>query len=604
MWDIVSQTEKKDAFTIMLSDGTTIKVGKKKKGFRAIIVGNNKPVICSPITTAYLPDYPIKDTRTGFVDSGYNPTDSVTIVGWLKDMPEQAWQKGKEFEVAFENILTNKEESAYAKMDSLGRFTFKMSLLNSSEVFIDWGRTTVNAFLEPGKTYFFLYDFKTGQKFWMGDDVRVQNELLAHPRSRAEARVPYDRQDVDLMAYWAQADSVHQVQMEDLEALQNSHPTLSQRYIDYMADYYRMIQGRNMMQAQFHAKDRIMPQDYMDYVGHEFWQKPPKPYTLYRDFVMMNNDFLSQITMTRDKQETFIDIFNRYDQEGKVTLTTEEKSALDAYPERMKQVEADINAAETVEEKQKIAEAFNSTELIVTLNALLQRNMGLLNVHGFQQVLDIVDSLGCDQTLRDIVLAQRYYQQIDGMRQPIDTVGIAFAEEQIKMPIALAVVKNLNDKYLSIQQRDISKSPSLKSADEIANMSDGEKILSKLIEPYRGKLILLDIWGTWCSPCKEALSHSAEEYERLKDFDLVYLYLANRSNDEAWKNVIKEYNVIGDNVVHYNLPADQQSAVEHFLQVSAFPTYKLIDREGNVLDVNADPRKLDNLVSLLKSLSY
>lgn len=84
----------------------------------------------------------------------------------------------------------------------------------------------------------------------------------------------------------------------------------------------------------------------MDYVGTEFWRKAPKPYTLYRDFTTMNNDFLSQITMTRDKQETFIELFNRYEKEGKVTLTAEERNALDEYPERMKQVEADIEAAE------------------------------------------------------------------------------------------------------------------------------------------------------------------------------------------------------------------------------------------------------------------
>ena len=64
-----------------------------------------------------------------------------------------------------------------------------------------------------------------------------------------------------------------------------------------------------------------------------------------------------------------------------------------------------------------------------------------------------------------------------------------------------------------------------------------------------------------------------------------------RSSDEAWKNVI-----------HYNLPADQQSAVEHFLQVYSWPTYKLIDRNGKVLDVNADPRNLDALARLLEQM--
>ena len=96
-----------------------------------------------------------------------------------------------------------------------------------------------------------------------------------------------------------------------------------------------------------------------------------------------------------------------------------------------------------------------------------------------------------------------------------------------------------------------------------------------------------------------SLQDSWRVREALKDYDIVYLFLANNSSDEAWKSVISEYNVTGENVVHYNLPADQQSAVEHFLQVHSFPTYKLIDRDGKVLDVNADPRDLESLAKLL-----
>lgn len=601
VWDIINQMEVKDVYTLMLSDGTTINISKMKKGLRTITVGNDKPIMCSPITKAFLPDYPMKDTRTGFVDNGYNPTDSVTIIGWLKDMPEQAWQQSKEFSVDYQNIMNNRQENAYTKMDSLGRFSFKVPLLNSTEVFIDWRRTTVNSFLEPGKTYFFLYDFKTGQKLWMGDDVRVQNELLALPRSHAEAPIPYNNKDADLMAYRKEADNARQMQMDFLRALLQSHPTMSQRYIDYMTDYFRMKEGRNLMQARFSRMNRAVPQEYMDYVGREFWQKAPKPYTLYRDFVTMNNDFLGQNTMTK-KQEDVTILLQRFEKEGKVTLTADEKRYMEEYPERVKQLNADVKAAKTDEERKKIIDAYNNSEMVATLNSLLQRNAGLLNSYTIRQVLDVADSVGCDQTLRDIILAQRICQQIDMMRQPADSVTMAFAEQQIKMPAVLNIINNLNDKYYTILHRDISKSSSLKSADDVANMSDGEKILRRIIEPYKGKIILLDVWGTWCAPCKEALSHSAEEYERLKDFDIVFLYLANNSPDEAWKSVIKEYDILGDNISHYNLPADQQSAVEHFLGISAFPTYKLIDRNGTILDVNANPRNLETLVQLLEQL--
>ena len=54
--------------------------------------------------------------------------------------------------------------------------------------------------------------------------------------------------------------------------------------------------------------------------------------------------------------------------------------------------------------------------------------------------------------------------------------------------------------------------------------------------------------------------------------------------------------------MHYNLPEEQQSAVENFLKVNGYPTYRLIDRNGNLLDVNADPRNLDALENLIKAL--
>ena len=74
------------------------------------------------------------------------------------------------------------------------------------------------------------------------------------------------------------------------------------------------------------------------------------------------------------------------------------------------------------------------------------------------------------------------------------------------------------------------------------------------------------------------------------------------SNDEAWKNIIKEYNIMGDNVVHYNLPADQQSAVEQFVGVNGYPTYRLIDRNGNLVDVNVDARSIDVLKKVLNKI--
>lgn len=142
---------------------------------------------------------------------------------------------------------------------------------------------------------------------------------------------------------------------------------------------------------------------------------------------------------------------------------------------------------------------------------------------------------------------------------------------------------------------------SIRPSTDVEGMSDGEKILRKLIEPYQGKLIYVDIWGTWCAPCRENLKESWRVREALKDYDIIYLFLANKSSDEAWKSVISEYNLTGPNCVHYNLPADQQSAIEHYIGVNGYPTYKLIDKQGVIHPLNW--QHADNLNTLIETIN-
>ena len=204
--------------------------------------------------------------------------------------------------------------------------------------------------------------------------------------------------------------------------------------------------------------------------------------------------------------------------------------------------------------------------------------------------------------IHDVLISKEVYNKIDWQRSPIDQKYIDTLKSWLNNPTFADRVVNLNDRYIAIANRDFDRLV-LKSSDNLQGISEGKALLDKIIEPYRGKFVLLDIWGTWCGPCKEALSHSTEEYSRLSDFDIEYLYLANNSPQDSWENVIKEYNVSGDNVAHYNLPDDQQAAIERYLDVHSWPTYKLFDRDGNLLDVEVNPRDLEGTARLLEQLN-
>lgn len=590
VWDITAQTENKDAYTLTLDNGTVIKVGKYKNGLRLIAIDGEKPVCCSLIATASLPDYPIKDQRKGFVDNNYQMGDSAILIGWMKDMPEQMWKYGREFGVGIESIFVRQQIYTYVKMDSMGRFSLKIPLFNSSQVFIDWDRSRLSSVMEPGKTYFLLCDFKTGQRLFMGDDVRVQNELLAYPHQFANDRAEDTESGMmDAMQFKEYTDSLRSLRMAELQERTRQHPNLSQRYIDFLTGYYLTGQGESMMQARFHMPGRELPQEYMDYVG-QLWQQKVKPYTLYRDFSTFMRDYIDQLDEKRqlDLADQTVCTVRRLEQQGIIKLTPEDSKLLDDYSPLSKEMDRLLNYAKSHEESFQLIEEFERNDTVVKAYKLfdrlgepLEREQAAMSI---RSNLAMIDSVGCDRNLRDIYLACYLLRFIDATRSPLPPFMKESAEQEIQLPLALSTVKSLNDKYEALQNQDLAGATCLRPSTDVENMSDGEAILRKIMEPYEGRVIFLDIWGTWCGPCKAALKDSHQLKEAMKDYDIVYLYLANRSPEESWKNVIKEYNLMGENCIHYNLPEDQQSAVEHYLNVNAYPTCKLIDRHGNIHD--------------------
>ena len=609
IWDIKLMTEKRGSYALTVQNGDDvleIKVGKMKKGTRTIKVGGSKAEKCSPITTATLPDYPVKDNRIGIKDNGYRSGDSVTIIGWLKDMPAEALERGgKEFEVSIENVILGDEENFYARLDSIGRFVIKVPVMNSTEAYLDWRRSRANVVLEPGEIYLFVNDFTIGQQLFMGKDVRLQNEMLGYPfKWLSTPKLKEGASNEEAMMYLEGIKSELDSLCEGLVEYAKERPNLSRRCVDFVKGYYQTGAGRELMQGRFYVKEWL-PAEYFAFVRDSLWCKEwQKPYTLYRDFPGLLQDYIHYgIEREYTGGKSYVPLLKGLARSGVITLNERELAALESYDAEVENVRAKINSLETEEEKKVLVAEFNASELVTTVSALLKRYDKEIQMELYCSApLRLADSITDNACLRDICVAYCMYRYIEDNSMPLNDAMVAFLQQNIALPAAKGKVMELHEKYLAIMNREISSDANLMSSKDVADMSDGEKILRKLIEPYKGKIIVIDVWGTWCSPCRRALSKSKEEFERLAPYDMVYLYLANRSDEESWKNVIKEYDVTGENVVHYNLPNEQQSAVENFLKVNQYPTYRLIDRNGNLLDVNADPRNLDALENLVKVL--
>lgn len=623
VWDIASKNESDGAYSIRVNNGLDsldISIGTENDGKRTISI-DGKTFDCSLISGGCLPDYPEKDTCTTLADNHYQEGDSVTVIGWVK--PKKGLFGGFESEAngkeitAFltANILTGENPTYSVPIDTLGQFKLRIPIENTTSFCLKIGQDSpdiaATVVAEPNETYFMMKDYDQDKTLFMGKNVRLLNEIGAHHIITSIYGATKQEKIGNIMNILDSIKNNTKATLKELDDVCREHPTFSERYRTYTRNYILAQNAYFLMQGMYLQPNYELPEEYIKVVDEEFWKEFDEPYTMSAyEFSHFLNDYGYYLwTKASDKYDHRMkNVLETAEKDGLVKLTPEDRQAIRQYDEAYPAYwEKSKNTPDSLRET--VDEEFGRNDFV---KSILEIQARIPNYDDYSQqkflksetelMMKDMEARGMSETARDIIICRHLYSNINWARKPLGKEILDFADEHIHTLAARNAVHAFNDKYEQLSQSKLSNDENIKSNDAVKDMTDGEKILRKIIEPYKGKIILLDIWGTWCGPCKQRLQHSQEEYERLKDFEIVYLYLANRSSDESWKNVIKEYKIEGDNVVHYNLPAEQQSAVESFIGINGYPTYKLIDRNGTVLDVNADPIDLDALAGLLERM--
>ena len=104
--------------------------------------------------------------------------------------------------------------------------------------------------------------------------------------------------------------------------------------------------------------------------------------------------------------------------------------------------------------------------------------------------------------------------------------------------------------------------------------TDGNVVL---IESFRGKPVLLDLWATWCGPCVEALPQIAQIYAEAKDKGLVLLTV---DQDEEPNTAAELLSKKGYNWPNFH---DDDGATEKLVGLSGIPRTILIDAQGKIV---------------------
>jgi thiol-disulfide isomerase/thioredoxin len=113
-------------------------------------------------------------------------------------------------------------------------------------------------------------------------------------------------------------------------------------------------------------------------------------------------------------------------------------------------------------------------------------------------------------------------------------------------------------------------------------------------DDMKGKVVLLDIWATWCGPCLAAIPHNNELLEKYKDKGLVIVGVcSSRNGQEKLGDVVSAKNIA------YPVCKDPDLKTEKAYNLSFYPTYIAIDRKGIVRAAGLRPDKVGEVVDKL-----
>lgn len=104
-----------------------------------------------------------------------------------------------------------------------------------------------------------------------------------------------------------------------------------------------------------------------------------------------------------------------------------------------------------------------------------------------------------------------------------------------------------------------------------------EKLLEAIIAPYKGKVVLIDFWNTWCAPCRMSIKANEPLKENeLKSDKLIWIYIANESSPMVkYQSMI--VNIKGK---HFRLNDEQWMYITDKLKIDGIPSYVLVEPSG------------------------
>lgn len=146
--------------------------------------------------------------------------------------------------------------------------------------------------------------------------------------------------------------------------------------------------------------------------------------------------------------------------------------------------------------------------------------------------------------------------------------------------IVLLIAGQMRDRRPAATHEEEQESPAVAAGDKAADFKlealDGSTVS---LDQLRGKVVFLNIWATWCGPCREEMPSMETLYDELRtNRDFVMLAV---SQDTKGRIVVAPY--VEKNGYHFKVLLDPENKVGEAYDVSGVPETFIIDRGGRIV---------------------
>lgn len=526
------------------------------------------------------------------------------------------------------DLITGEPQLTDIAIDENGDFSTSVSLKSVNHCLLrTHGNTTKTLYLEPGKTLDLLIDYSPklhdsaeDPEFDFGGELGIINEQI-HKAPSFQKFIPNCTLEEALQ-------TVKKVKEKNLNLLESykSNNSLEPRVVkllegevearsifallDYTYNYHQRVIQEKMAKGNLTPTDFVdidQPLEFLDYIFEGFdkygeWILISSDITL-----LLNRLFISSVfvplgvkhfkpCLVFDPGFLFLsekgiamspedNKWNNWvkENEGKVVnIDIEESFELENALGKIDQLAEENGLSEELANYLDSKDGSFKFLLDEATTRLQEKKMDALRKYKNFETLPLIWQIYCSYILCSCsgITPDYSKENIDAQINLLETQQCILNPE-----ILINVEKYLNDLLT-------------KHSYYLPDTPDG-KAVGKLIEPYAGKILLIDIWGTFCGPCRQAIEGSANlriANRDNPDFKLMYVTSQDISPKDQYLDYVKKH-LEGETSLY--LSTKEFAPIDRIFQCSSFPRYILVGRDGKILNDIFDFYKLSSTLNRL-----